>query len=176
MIESSNWLCCLAWIPPVHNLEQGTSLTFNMKAATRVSLVFVAVTLSYYYLTQRVYDQEFFEVGSSAVALSFSPPGHKMIIQTIITIVFQLALLSFSVQAKPLQKLARVTRSLDSFLAAESPYALQGVLDNIGPDGAAAKGVAAGIVTASPSSRDPDCESDSRLDFSCFSCRKMHFR
>ncbi|KAJ9249827.1 CAZyme family GH15 and CBM20 [Paecilomyces variotii] len=50
----------------------------------------------------------------------------------------------------------RATGSLDSWLATESPYALQGVLANIGPDGADASGASSGIVIASPSKSDPD--------------------
>lgn len=52
----------------------------------------------------------------------------------------------------------RATGSLDSWLATESPYALQGVLANIGPDGADASGASSGIVIASPSKSDPDCK------------------
>ncbi|KAJ9211490.1 CAZyme family GH15 and CBM20 [Paecilomyces variotii] len=50
----------------------------------------------------------------------------------------------------------RATGSLDSWLATESPYALQGVLANIGPDGADASGASSGIVIASPSKSNPD--------------------
>ncbi|KAL2007730.1 hypothetical protein VTN00DRAFT_7712 [Thermoascus crustaceus] len=52
--------------------------------------------------------------------------------------------------------LPRASGSLDSWLAAESPYALQGVLDNIGADGAEVSGAKSGIVVASPSKSDPD--------------------
>lgn len=51
----------------------------------------------------------------------------------------------------------RATGSLDSFIATESPIALQGVLNNIGADGADASGASAGVVVASPSKSDPDC-------------------
>lgn len=51
----------------------------------------------------------------------------------------------------------RATGSLTSWLATESSYALQGVLKNIGPNGADASGADAGIVVASPSTSSPDC-------------------
>lgn len=48
--------------------------------------------------------------------------------------------------------------SLDSWLARETPYALDGILNNIGPDGAKAVGAVSGVVVASPSKSNPDCE------------------
>ena len=48
--------------------------------------------------------------------------------------------------------------SLDVFLDSEEPIAYQGVLDNIGEGGAKVSGAAAGVVVASPSKSDPDCE------------------
>ncbi|KAI9737453.1 MAG: hypothetical protein M1834_009608 [Cirrosporium novae-zelandiae] len=52
----------------------------------------------------------------------------------------------------------RVTGSLSSFLASESSIAIEGVLANIGPDGAkvASGDPAAGVVVASPSTSSPD--------------------
>ncbi|KAL9600100.1 MAG: hypothetical protein Q9179_003331 [Wetmoreana sp. 5 TL-2023] len=50
----------------------------------------------------------------------------------------------------------RATGSLDTFIASESPVALQGVLNNIGSTGAKAVGVDPGLVVASPSKTDPD--------------------
>jgi glucoamylase len=47
---------------------------------------------------------------------------------------------------------------VDSFIASESPIAYQGVLNNIGSAGAGASGASAGVVVASPSKTDPDCE------------------
>ena len=52
---------------------------------------------------------------------------------------------------------ARASVSIDSFIAAESPIALQGILNNIGPDGAKAAGAAPGIVVASPFKFNPNC-------------------
>ena len=51
----------------------------------------------------------------------------------------------------------RATGSLASFIAAEGPVALQGVLNNIGSKGSLAPGVQAGLVVASPSKANPDC-------------------
>ena len=44
-----------------------------------------------------------------------------------------------------------VERDLDSFVATEKTRAVQGILDNIGADGALSHGAKAGIVIASPS-------------------------
>lgn len=49
-------------------------------------------------------------------------------------------------------------RDLNSFIAAERVIALQGALDNIGPDGAKVPGAGAGFVVASPSKVNPDCK------------------
>lgn len=51
---------------------------------------------------------------------------------------------------------ARAGGSLTSWLATESPIALQGVLDNIGADGSKVAGAAAGAVVASPSKSNQD--------------------
>lgn len=50
----------------------------------------------------------------------------------------------------------RATGSLGSWLAAESPIALQGILANIGANGAKVAGVSTGVVVASPSKTNPD--------------------
>jgi len=52
----------------------------------------------------------------------------------------------------------RGSRGLDSFIAAERKVALQGALNNIGPDGSKVPGAGAGFVVASPSKSNPDCE------------------
>ena len=49
-------------------------------------------------------------------------------------------------------------RSADSFLATESPIALQNLLCNIGASGCRASGASSGIVVASPDKSNPDCE------------------
>ena len=50
------------------------------------------------------------------------------------------------------------TGSLADFIVSEGPIALQGVLNNIGSGGSLAPGVQAGLVVASPSKADPDCQ------------------
>lgn len=50
----------------------------------------------------------------------------------------------------------RATGSLESWLAAESPVALQGILANTGANGAKVAGAKSGIVVASPSKTNPD--------------------
>ncbi|KAI9643051.1 hypothetical protein NHQ30_008786 [Ciborinia camelliae] len=51
---------------------------------------------------------------------------------------------------------ARVAGTLDNYLKTQGPISLQGILNNIGPDGSKAPGASAGIVVASPSTSDPD--------------------
>lgn len=46
---------------------------------------------------------------------------------------------------------------LESFIASETPKSLEGILDNIGPNGTQVEGAASGLVIASPSKVDPDC-------------------
>lgn len=48
-------------------------------------------------------------------------------------------------------------RSVDSFIATESPIALRNLLCNIGSDGACVPGAASGTVIASPDKVNPDC-------------------
>lgn len=48
-------------------------------------------------------------------------------------------------------------RSVDTFLASESPIALTNLLCNIGSTGACVTGAASGLVMASPSQTNPDC-------------------
>lgn len=49
-------------------------------------------------------------------------------------------------------------RDLDSFILKERTIALQGVLNNIGPNGSKVEGAGAGFVVASPSKADPNCQ------------------
>ena len=51
---------------------------------------------------------------------------------------------------------------LDEWLDAQEPIALDGVLANIGSGGSKVDGAADGIVVASPSKSDPDCELHAR--------------
>lgn len=64
-----------------------------------------------------------------------------------------------SVISSPIQAKQQATGSLDSWLASESPAALQGVLNNIGANGSKAPGALPGVVVASPSMVDPPCMS-----------------
>lgn len=50
---------------------------------------------------------------------------------------------------------------LDSFVSSERAIALQGALNNIGPDGSEVAGASAGFVVASPSKENPNCKSSS---------------
>ena len=49
-------------------------------------------------------------------------------------------------------------RSVDSFIATESPIALSRILCNIGSDGACVQGAKSGIVIAAPGKVSPDCK------------------
>lgn len=49
-------------------------------------------------------------------------------------------------------------QDVESFISTERPIALQGALNNIGPDGSQVPGAGAGLVVASPSKVNPDCE------------------
>jgi glucoamylase len=51
-----------------------------------------------------------------------------------------------------------VRRSVDTFVATESPIALRDLLCNIGSSGACVPGAASGLVIASPDSTNPDCK------------------
>ena len=48
--------------------------------------------------------------------------------------------------------------SLENFIASESPVALRAILNNTGFRGAMTPGVEAGLVIASPSKANPDCQ------------------
>ena len=61
--------------------------------------------------------------------------------------------------ADPTPSLPNAKRAaIEYFIAIESPVALQGVLNNIGANGAKVPGAASGVVVASPSESNPDCE------------------
>jgi glucoamylase len=49
-------------------------------------------------------------------------------------------------------------RSVDTFIATESPIALRNLLCNIGSTGACVSGAASGLVIASPDRTNPNCE------------------
>jgi glucoamylase len=50
-----------------------------------------------------------------------------------------------------------VKRSVDSFIATESPIALRDILCNIGSAGTCVSGAASGLVIAGPGKANPDC-------------------
>lgn len=83
------------------------------------------------------------------------------------------ALLLGSVSAAPnAERLAqRATSTLSAYLTAESAHSIQGVLNNIGANGADASGAKSGIVVASPSQNNPNYfytwTRDSALTFKC---------
>jgi hypothetical protein len=52
----------------------------------------------------------------------------------------------------------RQETDLSGFVETVSALALKSILNNIGADGSAVSGASAGIVVASPSKSDPDCE------------------
>ena len=66
--------------------------------------------------------------------------------------------LSFATPLQFFRRGPRATGSLSSFIASESPIALQGVLNNVGAAGPKATGADPGLVVASPSKTDPDCK------------------
>lgn len=61
-------------------------------------------------------------------------------------------------QATPLE-LQKQQASINKFIKSQAQVSINGVLANIGPNGSKAPGVPAGILIASPSRSDPDCES-----------------
>ncbi|KAL9108191.1 MAG: hypothetical protein Q9227_007046 [Pyrenula ochraceoflavens] len=72
------------------------------------------------------------------------------------TAVLAAVTLSSIAQAKPVRIRQSASSSLDSFIATESSVALQGVLNNLGPDGSLAPGAAPGALVASPSTENPN--------------------
>ena len=68
------------------------------------------------------------------------------------------ALLFTGTQATPLGDLENRQATLDAFIKAQTTVSVNGILANIGGGGSKAPGVSAGIVVASPSRTDPDCE------------------
>lgn len=52
----------------------------------------------------------------------------------------------------------RATTSLDAWLATETTFSLNGILNNIGASGTYAQSAKNGAVIASPSTSNPDCK------------------
>lgn len=67
-------------------------------------------------------------------------------------------LLLAGAQGSPVAQNDRRQTSLDQFVSAQANVSINGILANIGTDGSKAQGAAAGIVVASPSRSNPDCE------------------
>lgn len=67
------------------------------------------------------------------------------------------ALLVASAAGSPVNEQRTRQASLDSFVKSQTDISIKGVLANIGTDGSKAQGVPAGIVLASPSRSNPDC-------------------
>ena len=73
------------------------------------------------------------------------------------------ALFLSGAQGSPVGELESRQASIDSFISSQADISINGVLANIG-GGSKAPGVPVGIVVASPSRSDPDCEfSDDHL-------------
>lgn len=72
--------------------------------------------------------------------------------------IFTLALLAPAVTSSALHP-SRRQSGLSGFIQSESTASLQGVLNNIGANGTGAAGASSGIVVASPSKSNPDCQS-----------------
>jgi hypothetical protein len=70
--------------------------------------------------------------------------------------------------ASPTRRQEMLKRSVDSFVAAESPIALRNLLCNIGSTGCAASGADSGIVIASPDKTNPDCNFFTPLLWACY--------
>jgi glucoamylase len=58
----------------------------------------------------------------------------------------------------PQVSIGRTTTNVSGYLATEEPYARARLLCNLGKDGCAASGASEGVLVASPSKSDPDCE------------------
>jgi glucoamylase len=56
------------------------------------------------------------------------------------------------------KSLRRQDDDLASRIEAENKIALQGVLNNFGPDGSQAPGASSGVLIASPSTENPNCK------------------
>lgn len=63
----------------------------------------------------------------------------------------------YSLAGHPYYRADVSNHPLESFIASETLISLEGILDNIGPNGTQVEGAASGLVIASPSKADPDC-------------------
>lgn len=60
------------------------------------------------------------------------------------------------VSARTVPEVSKRDAALDSWITSQRPIAFDGILANIGPNGANAQGVNAGAIIASPSKSNPD--------------------
>jgi glucoamylase len=75
---------------------------------------------------------------------------------------FQSLIFAFPEPSRVKQREAEILkRSVDSFIATESPIALADMLCNIGSTGTCVSGASSGIVIASPDKANPDCKHSS---------------
>jgi glucoamylase len=87
------------------------------------------------------------------LAISNSP-----LFQPIMHAITSLFLLGGIALQKTLCHPALLKRDLDSWISSESPIALDRILCNIGSTGCYSTSVGSGLVIASPSEDDPDCQ------------------
>lgn len=85
---------------------------------------------------------------------------------------FGLHLSAFSVfvslaYAIPARHVIEKRAELDTWITTESPIAYAGILANFGASGAKAYGAASGILLASPSKSNPDCEFSTARSLNC---------
>jgi glucoamylase len=71
--------------------------------------------------------------------------------------IIPVTLLLTGAQSNPVDRQKRQA-SIDDFVKIQADISIKGVLANIGTDGSKAQGASAGIVVASPSRSNPDCE------------------
>jgi hypothetical protein len=76
----------------------------------------------------------------------------------VITATGLLAQYAFALPSPTVRHATRADGPLATFIEKNRPVSLQGILDNIGPDGAKVAGAFPGLVIASPSKVDPDCK------------------
>lgn len=68
------------------------------------------------------------------------------------------ALAAASLRETAAKPLGRSDDGLAAQIETENKIALQGVLNNLGPDGSQAPGASAGVFIASPSTDNPNCK------------------
>lgn len=112
----------------------------SISISSRVALLGCVLAASIYFVYFHYYTYSLFFVD-------------KMRSSTTVAVLTALSLVG-EAWASPSQLRAR---DLESFIAKEREVAYQGVLANIGANGAKVAGASAGLVIASPDKEDPDC-------------------